>query len=232
MKKNTIEGLIKTYYIFIKPIICCFIAISYGTKYRSIAFTVMFNILYQLLMYLGNWIGIAYIGYLYSIHYKRNEIDKLKNNHNIKESQTIGYQMQHVLFCILVHLSSYKTMMFWSSLLCGKVLSSMASGYILNPYIYYFITAIEIFYEQIVFPFYLQNEYRRHLRIGRRSKQFEPLSKFGYKFSFLLLVLHLVLSVLNYVVSGLLYYPTYTIGIGLLLLTPAIFYGEKLFIKE
>lgn len=236
--KKTLESIIQTYYIFIKPLMYCYTIVMYSTKYRSVIFTLLMQLILSLIIHISNWIGICYIGYLHSDKYKNNEINKIIKKYNVKESETLSYQIQHIIFSIMFYMSTYKCSMFWISLLSGNIMSTILPNCNYGTYSYGLCFAIEIFYEQILLPFYIQNEYRRHLKIGRRCIRFDSLSQFGCKLSTILTLSHILICCVNYGITGIypfysiLSYPSYASSIGLLVWIPCIYYMEKLLINK
>lgn len=236
--KKTLEGIIQTYYVFLKPLMYCCATVIYSIKYRSIFFTIMMQLTLSMIIHMSNWIGICYISYLYSDKYKESEISRIIKKYDVKESETLSYQIQHVVFSIMFYMSTYKCIMFWISLLSGNIVSTILLNGRCDTYLYSICFAIETFYEHILMPFYIQNEYRRHLKIGRRCIKFDLLSQFGYKISIIITLMHIIICSINCFITGvypfypILSYPSYMSSIGLLIWIPCAYYIEKILINK
>jgi hypothetical protein len=236
--KKTLEGIIQTYYVFLKPLMYCYAAVIYSKKYRSIFFTIIIQLVLNLTIHISNWIGICYMSYLHSDKYKGKEIARIIQKYNIKESETLSYQIQHIVFSVMFYISTYKCMMFWASLLSGNITSTILLNTNCNTYSYGICFVLETFYEHVLMPFYIQNEYRRHLKIGRRCLKFDILSQFGYKLSIIIALINMIVCSINCFITGIypfysiLSYPSYMSSIGLLVWIPCVYYIEKILINK
>ena len=235
--KETLENIIEAYYTYIKPLTYCYVAIMYYTKYRSFVFTIIMQLMYNYIIHISNWIGLVYISYLYSNQYKNDIIQNLSKKYVIKKSETLGYQIQHMAFSVLFYVSTYKCIIFWISLLTGNITSTILPGNECGFNFQGTCFFIETLYEHILIPYYIQSEYVTHLKMGRRSTKFSTLLNLGYKMSIIIALVHVIISWINYFITGsypfymILSYPAYISSTGLLIWIPCVYYLEQLLVN-